>query len=149
MSKEEAVEKVVNGSAETIEIVNSVLRGLLTEAGKLKDFTIDQLPDVVTQFLQWRFYMHLAECILPSILLVVIGYFSYKGWKHGMSIAKGYTERTVFCDNEGYTIGFWVMAILSMVVGLALFFTNINLKWLQILVAPKIYLIEYVVSIAK
>lgn len=149
MSKEEAVEKVVNGSAETIEIVNSALKGLLTEAGKLKDFTIEQLPDVVTQFLQWRFYMHLAECILPTILLAIISYCVYRGYKYGMSASKDYEKGTVFYANEGYCVGFWIMAPFSYAFGLLVFFVNINLKWLQIFIAPKIYLIEYVVSIAK
>jgi len=151
MSKEKAVEGAVSRGAETIEIINSALKGLLTGAGKLEDFTVEQLPDVIVQFLQWRFYLHLVECVFPTILLIIVGYSVYRGYKHGISITSrpGRYDNTVFYHSEGYFVGFVVTTGICSFISLTVFFAKFNIKWLQILVAPKIYLLEYAASTIK
>lgn len=52
-------------------------------------------------------------------------------------------------DREpAYTVAGVVLGALAIVSG-AIFIATLNLKWLQILIAPKIYLIEYAASLAK
>lgn len=136
MNKEETVAKV---GTETLNIVNDMLRSLMVEAGKLKDFAVDQLPDVVQQFLQWRFYEHLIYFIVALLILVV--------WIVVDVYAFEFIKKTK--DPENLLIGYVVIGSVIRGIIIVLIANIINLKWLQILIAPKVYLLEYAASLVK
>jgi hypothetical protein len=118
-------------------------------AGDAKDFLVGQLPDVIQQLLLWKFFEHLIPMIVALLVALVIARWAYK--------RSGDLEiTTVPPPNEHYrTISAQVakngwprfvyacVVTLMSVISWGVFLNMANLKWLQIWVAPKVYLIEY------
>lgn len=52
-------------------------------------------------------------------------------------------------DREPVYVGACIFLGIAGVISAMLTLTSLNLTWLQILIAPKIYLIEYAASLAK
>lgn len=97
------------------------------------DFMAAQLPDVVQQLLMWHMALSATKAAAAVLLFVVLVIATFKGYK----VAKAY-ERMYdawFLLAMGSTIG-WIIGGFTTT---ALW----NLTWLQIWVAPKIFLIEY------
>lgn len=124
------------------EVLARFLNGVMDTAEKLNDFAQSELPDVVQQALAW----HFAYSIIMSSLgiLIILAYISLMLWakkKHDAS--KDYSVR------EG-----WLMFIIfgGMIAGaftLMISAAIINLQWLKIWIAPKLWLIEYAAKLVK
>ena len=148
-------------------LITKALEGVDTSVGFLQA----ELPDVVTQLLMWHGVRSGAEAVF-SLLLFLIPLFMFKLYKR-LSIpyqkAEGYKysdcERYSFlhmtnfrfnCSQEkavgdrGWRIGTTddggsIVAVMLLssatatIVGLLAF----NLTWLQIWIAPKVWLLEY------
>lgn len=132
-------ETVAKAGTETLNIVNDMLRGLMTEAGKLKDFAVEQLPDVIQQFLQWKFYEHLTYFVLAILIFIVWVIVDIALFKVVKEHGDG-DDMILFYGLMGFIPR---VAIVMMIVGF------INIKWLQIMIAPKAYLLEYAASLVK
>ena len=104
---------------------------------KAIDFTSEQAPMVVKEFLDWKLTEAILWFIFYVAIAVVLFYFSLKVFKDGRKQG----------DGELLTIGaFGLLA--SFVITFLNFIWNI-LDIAQILVAPKVFLIEYVAHIIK
>lgn len=143
-------ETLAKAGTETLNIVNTFMKEVLTDALKLKDFAVEQLPDVVQQFLQWRFYMHIVEATVPLLLFCICIYLCIKAWQYGFEVVEGrYGTSSRLYNDEGKAI---VPVVVTSVISFVMFLItlcSINIKWLQILVAPKVYLLEYAASLIK
>lgn len=105
------------------EIINLTLQG--------KDFIIEQAPDVITQLLAWKFTVSLAGFIIGWVLLLLVGLSIkplIKSCRSGGFLYKADCEPAV------------CFLIAPIILGGILIF---DIIWLQILIAPKIYLLEY------
>jgi hypothetical protein len=100
------------------------------------DFVIEQAPEVVEQLLRWKLWQSLVIFVglIGLFVLLIVG--AIKWWKR----EGGYT------DEQPIIIALCGGA--SMVLFL-LGVTAPTLDWLMILVAPKLYLIEYAARLAK
>ena len=112
---------------------NQVLLDILNQYDPLKEFVIEQTPMVVQELLVYNFWVSLLSClVLPMIALVL--------WT--LSKASGFYR---YEDSFGDRVGRWTTIIIS--VALLVIFTPLvvgnNLDWLQIWLAPKLYLLEY------
>lgn len=87
-----------------------------------------ELPDVIQQLLMWNMVKSAVFFSLWLGLSVLLVWFARRAWRNGE------VEVVAFAGG-GAT--FAVIFLLG------------NLDWLQILVAPKVYLIEYAASLAK
>lgn len=94
-------------------------------------FTQEQLPEVIQQLLIWKAAESLILCAACVGWIVFTCFASYKVHK---------------VTNDSDVTPFIVMV--AVAVCLPAFF-NLNLIWLQIWLAPKVYLIEYAASLAK
>jgi hypothetical protein len=114
------------------------LQGALTEIlnGVLsaKDFMLAELPDVVQQLLLWKFYYHLSHVILGFLFVALVFFIRYK-----CSTLESWNPRTD--DLFSYVV--------ATVVSFFTILITFNLTWLQVWLAPKVYLIEYAASLAK
>ena len=110
------------------ETLTEILQGVLSA----KDFVLTELPDVVEQLLVWKFCIHLI-LFSTGIMLVVVSYYGAK--KLWISL-KGSRDE---------------MCIIFMLIPASggVLMVCANLKWLQIWLAPKIYLIEYAARLTK
>lgn len=117
-----------------VEILQKTVNAL--EAGV--DFLSAQIPDVIPQLLMWHALKSgivFGLGVIGMIFAVVLFNKALVAFKK----AKTY-------DNEGPGFGMF----LSVIGGIICFLIAYNhLDWLQILVAPKLYLIEYAAELYK
>ena len=120
---------------ETTEHINTMLAGIIDSATQTKDFILAEIPDVVFQLLRLKFVESLIFCILGIVLavaLVRLDWCFYKKLKENYSDDVELVFLTLFCNIP------WVAV-----------FCLINLDWLKIWIAPKVYLLEYGASLIK
>lgn len=97
------------------------------------DFMAAQLPDVVQQLLMWHMALSATKAAAAVLLFVVLVIATRRGYKAAETY-KRYGDAWlafILCGTLGWTI--WAIAVGALW----------NLTWLQIWVAPKIFLIEY------
>jgi len=113
-------------------LLNKTVQG--AEAGA--QFLQRELPEVIQQLLLWH---AVKSAVFFTLFLVLAAGCAFAGWR---LIKNGVAK-----NNQDYAfIGciFAVAAILLFWPALAY-----HLDWLQILLAPKVYLIEYAASLAR
>lgn len=104
-----------------------------------------EIPDVVHQLLLWHLVSNAVTCFIGVALLVGSVFWLNYQWKywntpvkyHGRSVERWEGSSGSFIAN--------VLILLPITGGLGL----LNLTWLQILIAPKVYLIEYAATLFK
>lgn len=112
-------------------ILNKATKGV--EAGV--DFLSQQLPDVIHQLLLYHAVRSALLCAMFIILIVTVlvtVYRKEKEWKKDSAFERGL----------GWLFGIMASMLLSMGVFK-------NMEWLQIWLAPKLYLIEYAAQLVS
>lgn len=153
------------------EELQQALAELITKstavAGDALAFTQDQLPDVVQQLLVWRGVYSLVMFVAGALLLVAASLCAKAAMrKRAEAIAQA---EEAYRNGEAWTRMFnglsttstrydsimvfggaptMVMASVSAAMAIA-GMTMVNLEWLQIWLAPKVYLIEYAANLVK
>lgn len=133
------------------EELQKVLTGMLNKASEgmdsAKTFLEAEIPDVVTQLLLWHGVYNFiwAVCSVLSFITVAVllkRIFNIVG-----------KENFKATSNGGSDPSFDFLKILVMgCISLGFFITGcqiFNITWLQIWLAPKIFIIEYIASLAK
>lgn len=124
--------------------LSTLIDGATEKGTKLVDFLYEQAPEVTSQLLLWHgiesFIIFIA-CIL--LLIVAI----YGNIKSVLALKK-------FLGNGWETDPtFWLPTIIGSGMGQRIVSIviagNINLTWLKIYIAPKVYLLEYVANLTK
>ena len=144
---DEALTRLINHS---IDAAESVAGGISEASGDAAAFLAAEIPDVIQQLSVW----HAIESLiwfLPGLLLIAAPWFVY--WRlggRGKPTEPRYGEarykETLTHGYDGRVSGeaaalFALLSGVTTLAGLALILGN--LEWLQILVAPKLYLLEY------
>ena len=135
-----------------IGIINKTTAGI----DSATTFLSEQIPDVVQQLLLWHFTYNLILFVSGVALLITTGVILYKYGGKGRELTeeeRKYTRNThkstITHDEDGIidprilATGFITFAILMISSSL------INLTWLKIWLAPKIFLIEYAATLIK
>ena len=115
--------------------LTEILSGVLTA----KDFVLAELPEVLTQLLLWKFWHSLIIASLGVVVLICVLHFMTVYIKKVIDLGK---------TNDDYYLWLIPMSIIGIPISMAAFI-SINITWLQIWVAPKVYLIEYAASLTK
>lgn len=120
--------------------VNEVLLNLIGGVTQAKDFILGELPDVVQQLLAWKMWESLIYFVASWIfVLLMIWYWRwvYKSW-----------DRLYKIDWEEPAVGAGI--IVSLICAAVFAFGAVtNWDWLQIMIAPKVYLLEYAASLVR
>lgn len=116
--------------------------------GEAVDFAVAQAPDVIQQLLMWHFVNSLINCALGIVCFVIIFLF--------VRFVQKYPQPDSFESNN---LVWWDKGELHPVTGIfgglgvcilgLAGFILMNLTWLKIWIAPKLYLIEYAASLVK
>jgi len=152
---DEALARLINRSVDAAE---SVAGDITNATGTALDFLAAEIPDVIQQLLVW----HAIESFIwffLGVLLLASPWFVY--WKWGGRgepvVEPGYNgdpryKKTLTHHRDGDIDQDGVLALVLGGVGATFagfFLTMSNLEWLQILVAPKLYLLEYARAIIR
>jgi len=146
--------------------VADILVKAATTVETAEAFILSEAPDVVQQLLAWKMWESLIYCSISLALAItavvsvrfailgrtdrikkaMLAYDNKEGWtRFGGSMVTS----TAF-DSIMATGG--MLPVVSLLLAIACAITAVtvpNLAWLQILIAPKIYLIEYASSLIK
>ena len=119
------------------ELITTVVAGAETAGA----FVVSEAPVVIEQLLAWRFTISLAGFVAGLILacLVVPAFLvTTKGWFNK------YEHDTInaLASVAGTTISILLCVFAPICVAS-------NLTWLQIAIAPKLYLLEYAADLIK
>jgi hypothetical protein len=127
--------------------MNEQLQDALTELlGKANNgidnasnFLVAELPEVIQQLLLWHGVYNFVLFIGGLLLALAIVFADFKMYK----VAKDWSDVDF---KSGYLlvgsfgrIFLWAIVLVGM----------LNLEWLQIWIAPKVWLLEYAASLAK
>ena len=135
----------VDNFQKTDEVLSEVVKKALIVAEKTGEFAIEQAPLLLKEFYSW----HIAKNslgILFGVLIIIIGYNLRKLW--GKKVDKDYDKDWNEVVLNGYAseeISTWLSIILSSIFGLMLLI-KCTYSLVFILVAPKLYLIEYFIK---
>lgn len=130
----EELEKTV-GDINVAEKLNSILSWVEETAKTAEAFAIEQTPLYIQELLAWNFWMSLIFwCVFFVIPLAFALFLIVLGVKE---VKKEDGEADFF----GPCFAISVFSIIISIVGFCS-----NLEWLQITVAPRVFLMEYVSS---
>ncbi|WP_455852708.1 hypothetical protein [Pantoea endophytica] len=125
------------------EQANKILADLLQKASNGIDaavsFSQAQIPDVVHQLLVWNFATSIIFSLLGLALFVLIQYFVWRG----IQCLRKQWEGDDFIEHPEiiFLFGLWLITFCPL--------AWVDLAWLKIWLAPKLYLIEYASHLLK
>lgn len=126
-------------NSETDKQIAEILKKGLEVAEKSGNFVIEQAPDLVKQLITYK-TVETSICVLIEITLMylIFRYFKY--------LYKKNNEDSDFIpENAFHGVGM----IITLLIGIFLFFVFINdiSNLIQLIFAPKIYLLEYIAKL--
>ena len=107
-----------------------------------------ELPDVIHQLLMWKMIESLILCAGGIIFTVgAIRWFA-KNSGRGKEVGTKY-KATLTHDEQGVIAPWIPILIFPLIFMISIASITINITWLKIWLAPKVYLIEYAASLVK
>ncbi len=144
---DEALSRLINRSVDAAE---SVAGDITNATGTALDFLATEIPDVIQQLLVW----HAVESFIwffLGVLLLASPWFVYWKWGGRGEPSESYYGEARYVETLTHNRlgevdwdGMGALVLGGAVATTAgLLTTMSSLEWLQILVAPKLYLLEY------
>ena len=125
---------------ETDQQLAEILKKGLEAAEKTGNFVVEQAPDLIQQLIVWK----TCEYIFLIIISIAFMFSLYRWHKSALNRYDNYDN---FRDKiESFIYGVYAIAVI-LIFGIALFQSFFNL--FQILLAPKMWLIEYATNLIK
>ncbi len=131
------------------ENLQNAIQQLITKSLDGVDTSVDflqaELPDYVYQLLLWYGWYHFLLFLISVASVPVLITLDKKA--HGYMSGK-LKEGDI--SESDYQLGYYVVGTLVRAIAwLVLFILPLNLKWLQIWIAPKTWLVEYASYLAR
>ena len=126
-------------NAETDKQIAEILKKGLEAAEKSGNFVIEQAPDLVKQLITYK-TIETSICVLIEITLMYLIFIYFK-----YLYKKNNEDSDFMYYDEFHIIGM----IITTLMGIFLFFRFINdiSNLIQLIFAPKIYLLEYIAKL--
>lgn len=122
----------------------SSIEGIKKTGTELVDALYQQAPEVINQLLLWH-GVESFVMFLTSLLLLCMPFIYYK-----LAVA-AYVKFNVQKMSDEFP--YWMITIVSGIVSTigstTMAIDLMNLKWLKIWLAPKVYLLEYLTTLVK
>lgn len=112
-----------------------LITGAVQTAETAKTFVLSELPGVVQQLLAWKFWQSLIGMICFIVAMTALIIIFVKLTKKAV--------KAEFSDEVPFIIGSFVSGLVALFSAIIYICEATPLTWLQICLAPKIYLIEY------
>ena len=126
--------------------VSTLIQTSLNAIDKGTTFLSNQIPEVIQQLLLWKAVASFIE--FSSGIFIIGGIFAwliyqYKYWTTTIGTEWGTTKQRM--EDNGPFVFLNLFCVIPLIYGSSC----INLIWLQIWIAPKLYLIEYAKDFLK
>jgi hypothetical protein len=126
------------------QVVESFLIQAIETAKQTGHFLSEQMPDVLHQLLVWNAIESFMWWV-TSIIMIMIPILLWKKVMYSVYNKDGWAFKN---DAEDILMpAYFVGGGALCGIGICLFASNLD--WLQILIAPKVYLIEYAAELIK
>lgn len=136
-----------NKTIESLDKTLSVIIEGTTEKGtKLVEWLYTQAPEVVQQLLLWHGVESFMQFIVGMVLLIG---GPIAAWKINKKFYIWAKENLEGHDHPVYFFPALFCNVFGLIVWLLTWANNINLTWLKIWIAPKVYLLEYLAQLVK
>lgn len=119
--------------------INELLVGALALAQDTGEFLAEQIPDVVMQLLWWHGIESALFMLLAIVILLIWLPLDVKLGK--------YLWRNDDVISDDFWLGYGLFGSVLRGLLIVIVVRSSNLVWLKILVAPKLYLLEYAASL--
>ena len=136
------------------DVINTLNGALIELIGKTNDgitFLSSEIPDVISQLLMWHMTISLLSTLLGVILIASFLYAlkTYSGKGKLLDETRREYAQTLTHDKDGDMADrvYITAMVFSTGIGGSIFLLDI--EWLKILIAPKVYLIEYAAALIK
>ena len=126
------------------EALARFINGTLDAADKVGQFAVAELPQFITEALHWYFAYNLILFVAGVVLAIIFVTVDYRLFHYARTVDKREGDATA-------TVLVWGIAgsifrVVAWAFGVA---ALINLQWLKIWIAPKLWLIEYAARLLK
>ncbi len=136
--------------AQFVQIIQSVSES----AASAKNFVLSELPDVAQQVINWYLFKSVFENIIALIFIIFAIYLLTKLFQVPISKSKA-NKFQLFCyeftrDGEIKELMPTVLIpIAAIIICVVLSINYLNLDCFKIIIAPKLWLIEYTTNILR
>ena len=126
-------------NSETDKQIAEILKKGLEVAEKSGNFVIEQAPDLVKQLITYK-TVETSICVLIEITLMylIVIYFKY--------LHKKNNEDSSFIEVNSFHIGGMLISLVVAIFMFIAFIADIS-NLIQLIFAPKIYLLEYIAKL--
>lgn len=156
----ETTEQVLSTEAisEKVDVVDKLNDSLVRMIEGIEDgavFLSGEIPEFVNQLLMWHLVKNGLMAIFGLIFIGLSIYTSHlclKFFKKAKSDYEESKEWTIYESHPEVTSGLYDIHGSVIIIPLVLFIMGIlmtNLEWLQIWIAPKVWLVEYITTLVK
>lgn len=131
-----------------------ILKSVSESAASAKNFVLSELPDVAQQVINWYLFKSVFENIIALIFIIFAIYLLTKLFQVPISKSKA-NKFQLFCyeftrDGEIKELMPTVsIPIAAIIICVALSINYLNLDCFKIIIAPKLWLIEYTTNILR
>ncbi len=131
-----------------------ILQSVSESAVAAKDFILAELPDVVQQTMNWYLFKSLLSNFIALIFICFAVYLVVKLCQ----VPKNFASANAFqrWSYDFYRDGTFkelspasLVVMFGIIICFIIFFMNVNLDCIKIIIAPKLWLIEYTTAILK
>jgi len=130
------------------EQLQTALAELITSTLQAKEFIVGELPEVVRQLLAWKMCYSMVMMGLSLIFCIVFVFAGVKIAKKVRLLQKEKLGSQRFYDNSDVAFEWFIFTCCSLAPA-AVVAATFDIQWLQIWIAPKVWLIEYAASLVK
>jgi hypothetical protein len=136
----------MSDKSQLVQRAEQVLLDMLNKAAEIGSAAVDEIPLVVQELLTWKFTESLLLFTLSMIFTISWIIISVKIWKYGSRPHEKYSGTNR--DNwEEAWIGYGFYNFMGLVISVPWVIHSFD--WLKILVAPRLYLLEYAAQLIK
>ena len=115
------------------EVLGKFLQSTLDTAEKVGEFAVAQLPELVQQALNWYFAYGLIQFVAGVALAIFVIVVDVKLFKQALKT-----------ESDDVLFGVYgVLGMIPRITAWVVVFNLVNFQWLKILIAPKLWLVEF------
>ena len=131
-----------------------ILQSVSESAVVAKEFILAELPDVVQQTMNWYLFKSLLNNFIALVFICFAVYLVVKLCQ----VPKNFNSANAFqrWSYDFYHDGTFrelspasLVPMVAIIISFIIFFMSINLDCIKIIIAPKLWLIEYTTAILK
>lgn len=128
-------------SEETENTINEALIRMVDGVEQAGDFLAQEVPEVIGQLLRW----HAVESgIYTALFVAVLAFYIWANLKQARWLRR---RKWSYLDSVELPLMFG--NLIGQPAAIALLCILWDLRWLQIWIAPKLYLVEYAATLAR